>query len=303
MHPACRPARLAPSAALRLARLHGGDLHLELAEAAGQPRPHAARRAAPADHRQARPSHHHLPGAGPRPRPGGQPVRIPGGHGRRDRPHGRPGPGGAAGGGRRPTVQVSARPRQSDVRRRRRRVSPSYLTSDGAVNWEPLAAYDALSDSTIALAVHGPAPAGAASLAAQLQQVNVAQALAAGEPFVAANVARLPDFAVVTATVSSRYPAAGEPLGADGDAAQRRCGLAGRLRPALELGRHVGRRAGPGRRGWLDDRGHAGCWGGRDPHLPLTAPPPVAPGAPACDLRRAAHADRDGQPEPGGGRA
>ena len=61
-------------------------------------------------------------------------------------------------------------------------VSPSYLTSDGAVNWEPLAAYDALSDNTIALAVRGPAPAGEASLAAQLQKVNVAQPLAAGEP-------------------------------------------------------------------------------------------------------------------------
>ena len=68
--------------------LHGDDLRLELAEAAGQPRPRAACGAAPADHRQVRPSHHHLPGVGLRVRSGGQPVRVPGGYGWRDRPHG-----------------------------------------------------------------------------------------------------------------------------------------------------------------------------------------------------------------------
>ena len=161
-------------------------------------------------------------------------------------------------------------------------VSPSYLTSDGAVNWEPLAAYDALSDSTIALAVRGPAPAGAASLAAQPQKVNVAQALAAGEPFVAANVARLPDFAVATATVSSRYPAAGQPLVLTVTLRNDGVGWQGTSSQPLNLVATWD--GGPGLGAVAASTGVAALAAGEvvTLDLPLTAPPPVAPGAPAA---------------------
>lgn len=48
---------------------------------------------------------------------------------------------------------------------------PSYLTTDGAVNWRPVAVYDPLLNSVIALAVKGPSP----SLSAATQQAVDAQ--------------------------------------------------------------------------------------------------------------------------------
>ncbi len=150
------------------------------------------------------------------------------------------------------------------------------------MNWEPLAAYDALSDSTIALAVRGAAPAGAASLAAQLQKTNTAQALAAGEPIVAANVARLPDFAVVTATVSSRYPAPGQPLTLTVALRNDGVGWQGASGQPLDLAATWD--GGPGLGATAASTTVATLAAGEvvTLTLPLTTPPPVSPGAPAA---------------------
>lgn len=90
---------------------------------------------------------------------------------------------------------------------------PRYLTRDGAVNWQPAAVYDALTESTIALAVAATTSSEAPQLqAAPTTAQSRASALAAGAPLIFASVPRQPDFAVTGVTLSTAFPQPGQPL-------------------------------------------------------------------------------------------
>jgi hypothetical protein len=84
--------------------------------------------------------------------------------------------------------------------------APSYLTQDGAVNWMPAAAYQPVVGGTAALVVKGTAPAADAALHQR------AASLAPGLPVEFIFAPPLPDFVVVAADASQRYPPPGMPL-------------------------------------------------------------------------------------------
>lgn len=94
-------------------------------------------------------------------------------------------------------------------------VVPTYLTNDGAVNWQPVAAYDPLQDSLVASAVQGTAQ-GAAQVGLDPNQPPSAaiqtSSPAPGLPLALAITPGLPDFSPASAATSSPYPSAGEPL-------------------------------------------------------------------------------------------
>jgi hypothetical protein len=88
---------------------------------------------------------------------------------------------------------------------------PTYLTNDGAVNWQPAAAYDPLQDNLLASAVQGAVQIGFESgqRAAAAAQTNPP---APGLPLAFAITPELPDFSLAGAATSSPYPPPGEPL-------------------------------------------------------------------------------------------
>jgi hypothetical protein len=89
-------------------------------------------------------------------------------------------------------------------------VTPAYLTKDGVVNWLPAAAYDPVLDATLSMAVKGQIPAGF-----QAQAARSPAAIAGPAPDLPIAVAALPnqpDFVLLSATPSTLYLAAGEPL-------------------------------------------------------------------------------------------
>jgi hypothetical protein len=90
----------------------------------------------------------------------------------------------------------------------------SYLTQDGAVNWQPAAWFDPMSGSTLALAVKGVAMAAVQGAAAAASTAALQSFPLPASTAVFGVTPELPDFAVVTVDPSTLYPQAGQAFSA-----------------------------------------------------------------------------------------
>lgn len=91
-------------------------------------------------------------------------------------------------------------------------VTPAYLTQDAAVNWLPAAAYDPILNTTIATAVKGSIPIGLQTRTAVPDSPASLASPAPNLPLAVTAVPSQPDFMLLSATPSTLYPVAGEPL-------------------------------------------------------------------------------------------
>ncbi len=119
-------------------------------------------------------------------------------------------------------------------------VGLTYLTNDGAVNWQPAAVSLPLLHKTLAVALRGPAPQLSQQqrqrLAPAFERVHPqVKAVAAGSPFIFADVARQPDFALEAASPTNQYPVPGDPLTVTAELSNRALGWSGSTTQTLNL--------------------------------------------------------------------
>jgi hypothetical protein len=85
-------------------------------------------------------------------------------------------------------------------------VIPTYLTFDGALNWQPNAIYDPLSGNTFFMAVTGSAPdVSAQQRSLSRQGRNSAQATSLGDDLIGGAVGRAPNFVLGDVQLAQRY--------------------------------------------------------------------------------------------------